>query len=148
MTFYVKNKNRKTAYFVLMIAMAGGMLMGWWNSSRPVFAQSMREIPLAISLFDADNKAITNGSYEVRFGIYRVDRTVSDSYPSDLDASARIWEETQTVEVKNGVLRVFLGDVNPFPADLSFDQGGYFLGIRIGTDSEMVPRKRLGSVPS
>ena len=80
MTFYVKNKNRKTAYFILMIAMAGGMLMGWWNSSRPVFAQSMREIPLTVSLFDADNKAITNGSYEVRFGIYRVDRKIGRAH--------------------------------------------------------------------
>ena len=35
-----------------------------------------------------------------------------------------------------------------FPVNLNFDQGGYFLGVRIGTDSEMIPRKRLGSVPS
>ncbi|MDQ5976088.1 MAG: hypothetical protein QG664_1, partial [Patescibacteria group bacterium] len=122
--------------------------MGWWNGSRPVFAQSIRQIPLTVSLFDADNKAITNGSYEVRFGIYSVNRTVSDAYPSNLDAGARFWEETQTVEVKNGVFRVFLGDVIPLPATLNFNQGEYFLGVRIGTDSEMVPRKRLGSVPS
>jgi hypothetical protein len=148
MSFYVKNKNRKIVYFILMIAMAGGMLMGWWNSSRPVFAQSIRQIPLTISLFDADNKIITNGSYEVRFGIYSVNRTVSDSYPSNLDAGNRLWEESQTVEVKNGVLRVFLGDATPFPSSLNFNQGEYFLGVRIGTDSEMIPRKRLGSVPS
>ena len=74
MSLYVKNKNRKTVYFILMIALAGGMLMGWLSDSRPVFAQSIKQIPLTASLFDADNKVITNGSYEVRFAIYTTDR--------------------------------------------------------------------------
>ena len=148
MSLYVKNKNRKIAYFILMIALAGGMLMGWLSDSRPVFAQSIKQIPLTASLFDADNKVITNGSYEVRFAIYTADRAEADVYPSNTDAGARLWEETRTIEVKNGMFRTFLGDVTPLPASLDFNQGSYYVGIRIGTDSEMIPRKRLGSVPS
>src|SRR3989344_1061064 len=149
MSLYVKNKNRKTAYPSLVIVLMIGMLIGWWSTLRPVFGQSetdsIRKISLSASLFNNENRIVTNGTYEVRFALYAADRATADPYPSNSDA--RLWEETQTVTVKNGLFRTSLGAVNPFPANLTFETGNYYIGIRIGTDSEMVPRKKLGSVP-
>ncbi|MEK7549521.1 MAG: hypothetical protein AAB519_00840, partial [Patescibacteria group bacterium] len=151
MPLYVKNKNRKTAYNSLIFALAIGMVIGWWQVPRSSFAQSetdsIRQIPLSASLFDSESKIITNGEYQVRFGIYRIDRTEADPYPSNADAGNRVWEETQAITVKNGIFRASLGSVTPFPESLNFENGNYYIGIRMGTDSEMVPRKKLGSVP-
>ncbi len=152
MLSYVRNKNRKSFAKLLFSAIAVGVIcLGWYNI-RPVFAQfvdaqSIQRIGLSASLFNSENRIITNGTYEVRFAIYSKDRAESDVYPSNADAGSRLWEETQTVSVKNGVFRVFLGSANPLPESLTFNEGDYYVGMRIGTDSEMVPRKRLGSVP-
>ena len=109
MHWYVKNKNLKKRIFLLAIALATGSLIGWGVRSQSVFAQSINQISVAVSLFDAESKIITNGEYDVRFALYRIDRTTSDAYPSNTDAGNRFWEETQKVVVKNGVLRAFLG---------------------------------------
>ncbi|PJA85195.1 MAG: hypothetical protein CO143_02430, partial [Candidatus Moranbacteria bacterium CG_4_9_14_3_um_filter_45_14] len=152
MSFYVKNKNRKTAHTSLIFAFAIGMIISGWFHLRPVFAQtinaSINRISLSASLFGSDNRIVTNGTYEVRFGIYNKNREISDAYPSNTDAGSRLWEETQTVTVKNGIFRVFLGSVTAFPSTLNFENGDYYVGMRIGTDSEMVPRKQLGAVPN
>ncbi len=151
MPLYVKNKNRKTAYISLISALAVGVLFLGWFDLRPSFAQSttdqIQQISLSASLFDNENHLVTNGTYQVRFGIYSTDRTTVDPYPSNADAGSLLWEETQEVVVKGGVFRVFLGSVTPLPSTLNFETGNYYVGIRIGTDSEMVPRKKLGSVP-
>ena len=86
-----------------------------------------------------------NGDYTVRFAIYSTDRTTIDTYPSDGDRDTRVWEETQTVTIKNGVLNFNLGQNQELPI-LDNSQGThYFLGIRINQDSELIPRKRITS---
>jgi hypothetical protein len=56
-----------------------------------------------------------------------------------------IWTETQNVTVSSGVYNVNLGDVNPITTSLPFGLP-YYLGVRVGTDSEMTPRIPLTSV--
>ncbi|MFZ3031621.1 MAG: hypothetical protein WA082_01150, partial [Candidatus Moraniibacteriota bacterium] len=150
MSLYVKNKN-KTALYSLISAIAVGTLVLGWFDLRPSFAQStvneIEQINLSASLFNNENHIITNGTYPVRFAIYSTNRTTADAYPSNADAGTRLWEETQDVTVKGGMFRVFLGAITPLPASLDFETGGYYVGIRIGNDSEMIPRKKLGSVP-
>lgn len=55
-----------------------------------------------------------------------------------------LWSETQSVAVNNGVYAVTLGSVTPI--NLAFDQP-YYLGTKVGSDSEMTPRLPLLSVP-
>ncbi len=148
MYWYVKNKNLKPYTYLLAIALATGSLIGWGIRSQSVFAQSINQISVAASLFDSESKLIINGEYSVRFALYQTDRATADAYPSNADAGSRLWEETQTVTVKNGILRAFLGSSVALPPDLNFESGDYYLGIRVGTDSEMVPRKKLGAVPA
>ena len=149
MLFYVKNKNRKTAYTSLFIALSLVVIIGWASYQKPAFAQSsvdsVRYIPLSASLFDNKNRIISRGTHEVRFALYSVDRAKADPYPSTNDGI--LWQETQTVNVKNGVFRVSLGSKSPFPASINFESGNYYIGLRLDKDSEMVPRKQIGSVP-
>jgi hypothetical protein len=149
MPFYVKNKNRKTAYTSLFIALSLVVIIGWGFQKKSAFAQSntdsIRLISISASLFNSENKVVTNGTYQVRFALYPTNRTTADPFPSNSDT--KFWEETQTVEVKNGIFRASLGGITPFPATLNFDSGDFYVGIRIAEDSEMVPRKKLGSVP-
>ncbi|MFZ1719947.1 MAG: hypothetical protein WAU28_01175, partial [Candidatus Moraniibacteriota bacterium] len=142
---YVKNKNWRKVNKFLSLVVAGGALVSGWLAMAPVFAQSASQMGVSLSLYDASYKPIANGSYEVRFAIYDADRTDADAYPSQSDA--RVWEETQTVEVNNGVLRATLGSTTPFPSALFTGSTDYYLGVRIGTDSEMTPRKKMSAVP-
>ncbi|KKU26732.1 MAG: Carbohydrate binding family 6 [Candidatus Magasanikbacteria bacterium GW2011_GWA2_46_17] len=106
-----------------------------------------RQIPLSGQLLTPAKSAVPDGDYTMRFAIYDKDRAVSDPYPSDADSASRIWTETQTVKVERGLWKAVLGTTTALPDTLNFEAGTYFLGIRINTDPEMVPRKKILPVP-
>ena len=56
------------------------------------------------------------------------------------------WSETKDVTVTNGIFNVILG-TNPINIDWEPETTRYFLGIKVGTASEMEPRQELVSVP-
>jgi len=64
---------------------------------------------------------------------------------------APLWEEqwtgTTSVQVSDGLFNVMLGSVSPIPQEVITGNSNLFLGITVGTDSEMSPRVQLGSVP-
>ena len=55
-----------------------------------------------------------------------------------------LWSETQNVTIANGIMNVELGTVSSIPVSV-FDADTTYLGIKIGSDSEMVPRQRITS---
>ena len=106
-----------------------------------------RQIPLSGQLLTPAKVSVPDGDYTMRFAIYDKDRTALDPYPSDTDSGSRVWAETQTVQVARGIWRATLGTLNPIPDTLNFNSGDYYLGIRVNTDPEMVPRKKILPVP-
>ena len=56
-----------------------------------------------------------------------------------------LWQEQQTLTVDFGSYSAELGSVATFPPDLFVRP--LYLGVRVGTDGEMVPRARLGATP-
>ncbi len=64
---------------------------------------------------------------------------------------APLWEEQWTgansVQVSDGLFNVMLGSVNSIGQAVITSNNNLFLGITVGTDSEMSPRVQLGSVP-
>ncbi|NTW46145.1 MAG: hypothetical protein HGB18_03800, partial [Candidatus Moranbacteria bacterium] len=144
MTEYVTQKIRNIFILVLAGILGVGTIIRWQGEPRPVLAQSLDQISISLSLFDDRNETVS-GTLPVRFAIYSQDR--SDITASD--ASGRLWEETKEVDVRGGIVRTSLGETVPLPRDLFSDMTrDYFLGIRVGNDSEMIPRKRIASVPS
>ncbi len=84
-------------------------------------------------LKDASGNAV-NGNQNVTFKIY--DDAFSDN---------ALWTETQTVSVANGIFNVTLGGSSPL-LGVPFDRL-LFLGITIGSGSELIPRTALSVVP-
>ena len=77
-----------------------------------------------------------------------VDTTTSMVFSiyADSVGGAPLWIETQaSVKVEYGVFSVLLGSVNPIPATV-FDGNTRYLGLKVGSDSEMTPRKAIVSV--
>ena len=109
-------------------------------------AQVAPQINVSAFVSNDKSESLQNGEYEIRFSLYRTDRTTTDPYPSNADAGQRSWQETQKVYIRDGVLNAYLGASVPLPSDLNFSNNEYFLGIRINNDSEFVPRKKMSSV--
>ena len=90
-------------------------------------------------LANANGDALTE-TVNMSFRLYS---TATDGAP--------LWEEqwtgTTSVQVSDGLFNVMLGSVSPIPQDVITGNSNLFLGITVGTDSEMSPRVQLGSVP-
>ncbi|MEK7473988.1 MAG: hypothetical protein AAB668_04725, partial [Patescibacteria group bacterium] len=94
---------------------------------------------------DPSGFPVSDGSYSVKFSLY--------------DASTggnRIWTAggtlgtptAITVSVQNGLFSILLGDTGQNSLDtVDWNQNALYLGVTISSDSEMTPRRRLGSTP-
>jgi hypothetical protein len=79
--------------------------------------------------------APVNDTLQVVFTIY-----------ADEAGTAPLWTETQpTVEILKGVFNVLLGSVNSIPYSV-FDGSIRYLGVKVGDDPEITPRKPMVSV--
>ena len=109
-----------------------GLLMVPSNSVLAAFNQ---QINYQAKLTDSANTAVADANYSIVFSLY----TTSTG-------GSAIWTETQTVTTTSGLLSVMLGSVSALTPNI-FDQTLY-LGVKVGTDAEMTPRKTIGTVPS
>jgi len=75
-----------------------------------------------------------NGTVSVVFRLYDV-----------VSGGTALWQESQSVSVSNGNFSVELGTVTPLTPAVFVNP--VFLGVTVGTDSEMTPRRPLSSVP-
>ena len=57
------------------------------------------------------------------------------------------WTGSNSVQVSDGLFNVMLGSLTSIPQSIITGNNNLFLGITVGTDSEMAPRVQLGSVP-
>ena len=84
-------------------------------------------------LTNPDGTIVGNGTYSVTFSIYDVS-----------SGGTALWSETQTVNVVDGIFNVSLGSSTQIPADI-LNNTALYLGIKVGSDSEMVPRQNITS---
>jgi microcystin-dependent protein len=91
-------------------------------------------------LTNAGGSQVPDGSYDVEFKIYDV-----------ATGGTALWSETwnsgtSQVATKGGVFNALLGKYNPIPVTFFADHSVTYLGITVGSDSEMTPRQRITSV--
>lgn len=103
-----------------------------------IFSVTSSEVPKMINyqgkLTDPQGVLI-DSTISITFSIY------SDSVGGDI-----LWSETQSsVLVQNGIFSVLLGSVNPIP-DSVFTGSIRYLGVKVGDDDEMIPRRAIVSV--
>ena len=83
-------------------------------------------------LTDDTGQPVQNDVYEITFKIYNQE---SGGNP--------IWTETQNVLTNDGIFHVLLGSINEIT---EFPSENAWLGIQVGENPEMTPRKRIASV--
>ena len=81
---------------------------------------------------------VSNTSYTIVFTFYN---------NPNVGQGTALWTETQTVTTTDGIFRVALGSVTPFPANFNFNWDGLYLGINVNSNGEMVPRIQMAAVP-
>lgn len=105
-----------------------------------VFSFSFAEVPQLInyqgSLTDDTGNPVTDGDYDMVFTIY----------DSESGGSGLWYSGIQSVHVEDGQFSYMLGSVNPL-THLLFEDTVRWLGVRVGSDPEIVPRTRLVTVP-
>ncbi len=99
-----------------------------------LFAQVPRLINYQGMLTDPNTGERLSGAYSISFSIYSV-----------ATGGTALWTESQSVIAHNGLFNVLLGNVSPITPDL-FDGNDRYLGVTVGSDAEMTPRKQLVSV--
>jgi len=117
---------------MILKAARAGLLVILAALVTPAWAGVPELINFQGKLTDAKGKAITDAVPMV-FKLY-----------TSASGGVSSWTETQSVTPDSyGIYSVQLGEVTPLNVDFST---GYWLGITVGTDSEMLPRYRM--VPS
>ncbi|MCX5905264.1 MAG: hypothetical protein NTV89_17740, partial [Proteobacteria bacterium] len=91
-------------------------------------------------LTDKNGSAVPNGSYDATFSIYDV-----------ASGGTALWSETWTtstsqIKTVGGVFNAMLGTYLTIPATFFSQNQTTYLGIKVGTDSEMIPRQKITSV--
>lgn len=92
------------------------------------------------TLTDTSGNPVPDGQYGVVFNIYDV---ATDGTP--------LWTETWNnttvpVNTNKGNFNAMLGAHNPIPLSFFNEHPVTYLGIKVGNDSEMLPRQRISSV--
>jgi len=77
--------------------------------------------------------AVADGDYTIVFSLY-----------STATGGTALWTETKTVTVTGGLFSVILGESTPLSTSLL--TGTTYLGIKVGDDDEMTPRRQIVSV--
>jgi len=85
-------------------------------------------------LKDAAGVVVPNGDYSLTFKLYDAE-----------SGGTVLWNETKTINVVGGIINTQLGSVTPIPSATFV--GAAWLGITVGTETELSPRITLTSVP-
>lgn len=92
------------------------------------------------SLTNTGGTPVPNGNYNIEFKIYDVASGGTPLWSEKWDST------TSQIAVVGGVFNVMLGFKSPIPASFFGDYPTTYLGIKVGTDSEMLPRQQITSV--
>ncbi len=113
-------------------------------------------------LLNSQGAVVPDGYYNVQFKIYQDGTGTAIGNPGGTLKWTEDWTNNggRPVTVKNGYMSVELGTVNPFGAQIDWNQSTLWLSMNIGNtnttctpiascglDGEMVPMKRLSSSP-
>ncbi|EKE10737.1 MAG: hypothetical protein ACD_15C00206G0001, partial [uncultured bacterium] len=107
------------------------------------WANINKEINYQAKLTNNQGVSVANGNYDMVFKLYTVSSGGTAIWTGNYTAA-----NGNPVAVSNGVFSVLLGSgTGNSLGSIDFSSDTYYLGVTVGTDSEMTPRKRLGAAP-
>lgn len=124
---------------VLLMLILLSTFPGLAASLNNINAASISTIPYQGRLADASGNPIT-GKQNMEFRLY-------STPTSDTPLWEEFWTGANSVDVSDGLFSVMLGSLNTGLTAVVQGNTNLYLGITVGTDSEMAPRVQLGSVP-
>jgi hypothetical protein len=104
-----------------------------------------KQINFQGKLTDNNGNIVGDNTYSIRFRIYN---DPSADAVNACSANSCLWEETDSVTTTAGLFSLKLGAVNTALASFNFNQNPLYVGVKVGSDTEMTPRYLVGSVPA
>ncbi len=143
---------RESATFLQALAMVGFVICLFAQGPVAWGATGInQQINYQAKLMDSNGSIVPDGTYQMAFSLY--DSSTLGATPF-WTASGTVMSPTQIpVTVDNGLFTVMLGDTSSGGGwqnaltSIDWNTDVLYLGIAVSGDSEMQPRKRLGSVP-
>lgn len=127
------------------ISLAIGIGLLFLSSLSPAFASVNKQINYQGKLTrPSDGQPVADGSYNVIFRIYDAASGGNCLWSARGDCGS---PTAKSVTTSGGVFTTILGEAGDSAMDLDFTSGSYYLGVQIGVDAEMTPRRVLTSVP-
>lgn len=136
--------------FILSIYLVG-FQFGFFGGRKPA-SMAVAGIPKMINyqgkLTDANNVPVANGAYNMILTIYDASAAGNVLWSSrESDACGAAFNPSaKSITVANGLFSTLLGETGDCPLNLDFNTDEYWLGVTVGADAEMTPRKRIGAV--
>ncbi len=133
---------------ILSVISIGILLLSFVRQLYPLgFAAINKQLNYQGKLQDADGITVPDGSYNMKFTIYDAASGGNILWTArETDAcGAPFNPDTKSINVSSGVFSTLLGESGDCPITLDFNSDAYYLGVTVGTDSEMTPRKRIGA---
>ena len=144
-TVYTKNRKKtKLKYFsktALFLATFFAFLFLSFSSTQ---AAITKQIGYQGRLTNDAGNAVADGTYNIIIRIYDDPSSGNCVWSARGDCST---PTARQVTVTGGVFSIMLGDTSAGDNALNLTfNSGYYLGIKIGNDNEMTPRKTMGAV--
>lgn len=135
---------------VLSVASIGILVLSMLRQLYPkVFAAPgiAKQLNYQGKLQDAGGMTVPDGSYAMQFTVYDAPSGGNILWTSrETDTCGAPFNPTsKSVSVYNGIFSTLLGESGDCPINLDFADDAYYLGVTIGADPEMSPRKRIGA---
>src|SRR3989339_616261 len=163
-SFFMTLPNRKTKYTnrdkgsltllvlilgVLSLISAGIIALSAIKQWSPQWAKAAvnKELNYQGKLQDSSGVPVADGAYNIIFTIYDAaagGNVVWSARESDA-CGAAFNPSAKSVTISNGVFSTLLGESGDCAISINFSASAYFLGVTVGADAEMTPRKRIGA---
>jgi hypothetical protein len=134
---YRQSQNYLPRLFCLVAVFIFALIFADFYMISNAEAAVVRQIPFSARLKSASSDLpVPDGTYTVAFTLYDAET-----------GGTALWTESQSIAVVNGVVSTNLGSTSAFPDSLTFNDANYYLGVKVGDDAEMAPRRRMIPVP-
>lgn len=142
---------RATRQFILTSLVVGALALVFGLAPVAKAAEGInQQINYQGKLTASNGSIVADGTYQIKFSLY----TVSSAGTPIWTASGTTGAPTAlSVSVVSGLFTVMLGDTSVAGGSqnsldgLDWNTDSLYLGVTVGSDGEMTPRKRLGAVP-
>ncbi|HLD31060.1 MAG TPA: hypothetical protein VJB41_02580 [Patescibacteria group bacterium] len=134
---------------VLSLISAGIIALSAMKQWSPKWVKAAvnKELNYQGKLQDSSGVPVADGAYNIIFTIYdavAAGNAVWSARESDA-CGAAFNPSAKSVTISNGVFSTLLGESGDCAISLNFSASAYFLGVTVGADAEMTPRKRIGA---